>query len=98
MIEYLHNAIVAVGGQDIGIAATITNDETGESITSNCSLILHNPDKTMLYKAEGSYIAEADTWQFTIPANATTGLSGRYWYCIQNAGNNLCFLSPIYLK
>jgi hypothetical protein len=98
MIEYLHNAIIAVSGQDIGIAATISNDETGEPITSNCSLMLYNPDGSMLYEAKGNYIEDADIWQFTIPASITTGIDGRYWYCIQNAGNNLCFKNPIYLK
>lgn len=98
MIEYLHNAIRAVAGQDIGIAATITNDETGDYITNDCSLMLHDKDKNMLYEAKGNYLDEVSMWQFTIPATITTGLSGRYWYCIQNAGNNLCFLEPIYLK
>ena len=98
MIEYLYDAIRAVAGQPIGIAATISNDETGEPITSDCSLILHDKNGAMIYKADGEYLAEIDTWHFEIPANATTGLSGRCWYCIQNSGSNLCFKNPIYLK
>ena len=98
MIEYLHNAIVAVAGQDISIAAAISNDETGEPITDNCSLVLHNQDGSMLYKAQGEYIADMETWLFNVPATITSGMNGRYWYCIQNSGTNLCFKHPIYLK
>ena len=98
MIEYLYDAIRAVAGQDIGIAAAISNDETGEPITSNCSLMLHDKNGAMIYEAKGNYIEDADLWQFEIPAPITTGLSGRYWYSIQNSGSNLCFKNPIYFK
>jgi hypothetical protein len=97
MIEYLHNAIRAVAGQPIGVAATITDDTTGLPIEENCSLMLHDKDGSMLAEVKGNYLAELDLWEFTIPSAATTGLTGRYWYCIQHSGNNLCFKEPIYL-
>lgn len=98
MIEYLYDAIRAVAGQPIGIAASISNDDTGEPITNDCNLVLHDKNGEMIYKAKGEYLAEIDTWHFELPASATTDLSGRYWYCIQHSGSNLCFKNPIYLK
>lgn len=96
MIEYLYNAIRAVAGQPITVAANITTEE-GECIDSGCKLVLHNPDGSMLAAAIGVFNTEEEIWEFTIPANATFGLNGRYWYCIQHNDNNLCFKEPIYL-
>ena len=95
MIEYLYNAIRAHAGNDIVIAANIT-DEGGNDIATGCTLVLHDKDrKTMIAKVDGSY-SEGE-WTFLIPAAITKGLNGRYWYCFQQDGNALCFKEPIYL-
>ena len=95
MIEYLFNAIRAVAGQEITVEAKIT-DDSGAEITEGCALVFHFNDSDM-YSAEGTYYEDIKSWQFTIPADVTKGLSGRYFYCIQENGNNLCFKEPIYL-
>ena len=95
MIEYLYTAIRAHAGNDIIIAADIT-DDNGADITEGCTLVLHDKDKnTMIAEIDGSY--SDGEWTFFIPAAITKGLDGRYWYCIRNNGNALCFKEPIYL-
>lgn len=96
MMETMNLAIKAVAGQAIGISAAITDENTGESVKEKVSMRLHDDEKE-LYAVEGLYLAEFDLWQFEFPAEATKGLDGRYWYCIQYDGNNLCFKQPIYL-
>lgn len=93
MIEYLYNAIRATSGEDITITAEIT-DDSGECISKGCSLMLWD-DEELLTAVDGLLIDEL--WTFTIPANATTGLVGRYWYCICHNNNKLQFKEPIYL-
>lgn len=95
MIDTIGNIIKAVAGQPIGLSAQVI-DETGDSITKNIRLCLYDDDK-LLYCADGLYLPEFDLWQFEIPAEITEGLEGRYWYCFQYDGNNLCFKNPIYL-
>jgi hypothetical protein len=92
-IEYLWDAIRATAGQDICICAEITDDE-GNLITDACGLMLHDDNK-MLIKVDGVF--DGEQWSFDIPAKATEGLSGRYWYCICRNNTNLCFKTPIYL-
>lgn len=94
MIEYLFNAIRAVAGEEITVAAKIT-DESGALITNGCSLMLHLNDKEV--KVEGAYYSDIECWQFVIPAEATVGYNGRFWYCFKQEGANLCFDEPIYL-
>lgn len=94
MIEYIYDAIKAVAGQDISISAVITNAE-GVAIEEKCSFMLHSDDSHVIM-TPGDYLGEG-LWQFNIPAEATSGLQGRYWYCIQHEGDNLCFKQPIYL-
>lgn len=93
MIEYLYDAIRATAGLDIEIAAVITTEE-GAPIESGCSLMLASDDE-VITMAQGVYNGEV--WEFTIPASVTTGLSGRYWYCIYHNDETLCFRKPIYL-
>jgi hypothetical protein len=93
MIEYLYDAIRATAGEPITIAAEIT-DDNGECITDNCGLMLHN-DNEMIIKVNGSL--DGDIWSFVIPAEATKGLVGRYWYCICKDNQSLCFRQPLYL-
>lgn len=95
MIEYIYDAIKAVAGQDIDITAIITNEQN-EPITSGCCLMFHANGEDM-YKAEGVFQSEIGSWVFTIPAEITKGMSGRYEYCIQHNGENLCFRQPFYL-
>jgi hypothetical protein len=96
MIEYLHNAIRMVAGQDTPIYAFFGNDD-GTFVSEDCWLMLHNPDGSMLAAVEGSYNEESGQWTFDLPASLTTGLSGRYWYCFQHDNANLCFKQPLYL-
>jgi hypothetical protein len=93
MIEYLYDAVKASKGQDITLAAEIT-DEDGAQIVEDCELHLFNPDKEMIATIEGVY--ESEEWRFTIPKEATADLKGRCWYCIGHNGNSLCFKQPIY--
>lgn len=94
MIEYLYNAIRAVAGQEITIAAKIT-DENSALITQNCALMLYLDNKEV--KVDGAYYADAECWQFTVPPEITKGYNGRFWYCFIENDNNLCFKEPIYL-
>lgn len=96
MVEYLHDAIKAVAGQDIVIHAFITDDEE-QVITENCSIMLHDQSQKMIADIEGQYLPENLMWEFTIPAAITTFRNGRHWYCIQHDNKNMCFLQPIYL-
>lgn len=97
MIEYLYDAIKAVAGQEIVVNAFITDDEE-QVITEGCYLAIHGLDGVeMITKVEGVYLPENLMWEFTVPAEATLGLGGRYWYCIQHNESNLCFKQPMYL-
>ena len=96
MTEYLYDAIVAVSGEDITVNAVIT-DDMGQAIKTGCSMVLCS-DNDELIEVEGTYVLEDEAWEFTIPADTTTGLSGRYWYYMRHNESNLCFKQPIYLK
>lgn len=94
MIEYLYNAVRATAGEDITITAKITN-EAGDLVNDNCHLNFYS-DKELIVTVEGSIMEEL--YQFTIPAEITTNLTGRYWYCICNDKHTkLNFKQPIYL-
>ena len=93
MIEYLYDAIRATASLDIAITANITDDE-GNVITEGCSLMLSDDNK-VIAMIEGAF--DGELWEFNIPASTTSGLSGRYWYCIHHHDNTLCFKKPIYL-
>ena len=93
MIEYLYDAIRATAGDRAGITANIT-DASGNYIENVCSLMLHN-DEEMITSVKGEYLGEGD-WYFEIPSSVTSGLKGRYFYCICEGSNKLCFKTPIY--
>ena len=93
MIEYLYDAIRASAGEDITIAAKIT-DEDGNIETNTCYLMLHTETEMLAHEAG---TLKDGVWEFTIPAATTAGLKGRYWYCISQETNKLCFNQPIYL-
>lgn len=94
MIEYLYDAIRATSGQPIGITAKLTKEE-GEIIETPCELHLFDDDG-MIAAAPGIHLGEG-VWQFEIAAEDTEGRTGRYWYCIGNEGQSLCFKKPLYL-
>lgn len=94
MIEYLYNAIRATAAQDITLTAILT-DADGKPIETNCALMLHN-DTDMIGKYNGIYLING-VWNFTIPAEATKDLTGRFWYCICEKNSDICFKQPIYL-
>ena len=96
MIEYLYNCIRATSGQDIAIAAEIT-DTNGDVVTSMCHVMLYSPEEELIATHDGVYDEENSQWIFTIPAEATKGLQGRYWYCLCHHESNLCFKQPLYL-
>lgn len=96
MIEYLHNAIRAVAGQEAEVQAFFANSD-GTFISEGVAFMLHSPDGKMIAAVEGLFNTETGQWKFIVPADATKGLKGRYWYCFQHDGANLCFLQPFYL-
>lgn len=91
LIEYLANAIRATAGEEIVIVANIAED--GVDITSGCGIMLHIGDDMVMF--DGEY--KDELWYFTIPAEATQGLQGRYFYCLYRDDYTLCFKEPIYL-
>ena len=95
MVEILYNAIRAVAGQNIEITVAIT--EMNEPVVENCSMTIYN-DNEEIITVDGNYLDEINMWQFTIPAEATAGLDGRYWYDIRHNDENLCFKEPFYLR
>lgn len=95
MIEYLYNCILATADTDTEITAKIT-DESGNNITSNCSLMLYD-DQKVLVDIKGVYVS-GDFWNFIIPKEKTQGLNGRYFYSIKHEDSKLCFKQPIYFK
>lgn len=94
MTEYLYDAIHAVSGEDICIAAEIT-DVDGNNIESGCSLVVFDGDGSLYYKVGGVYTN--GVWTFTIPADISALMQGDYWYRIMYADGSLSFNAPIYL-
>ena len=92
-VEYIHNTIKATAGQDITVAAKIT-DANGELLTDSCGFMLHDDEK-MITRVDGYF--DGEVWEFTLPAKVTENLCGRFWYCIYYGDQNLCFQQPIYL-
>jgi hypothetical protein len=96
MIEYLYDAIRATSGQDVPVYATFANDD-GTFVSEGVVFMLHKPDGSHLVTVEGTCNMETGQWTFNVPGEATKGHKGHYLYCFQQAGSNLCFLSPYYL-
>ncbi len=97
MIEYIYDAIKATANTDTVITAEITDAEE-MPVTEGCALMLHGKDDDMIGTYAGIYVADLNTWYFTIPAADTKNLRGRHMYCICNVAEqkNLCFKQPIY--
>ena len=94
-IEYLYDCIRATAGQDIEIAARITEDN-GEAINDNCGLMLHSEDETIA-RVDGELVSNEGYWRFILPAEVIKGLIGRYYYSIYHNDKALCFKQPLYL-
>ena len=92
MIEYIHDAIRATAGNTLAIAAEIT-DDSGNQVIAGCAMMIFNNEE-LIITADGEYLEEQ--WIFTIPAEATKNLKGRYSYCICQENTKLCFKQPIY--
>ncbi len=97
MIEYLHNAIRAISGQEATVYAYFANDD-GTFLNEDCVFMLHDPSGNVIASVDGVFNGETGQWSFDVPAEATMGHKGRYWYCFQHDNTNLCFLQPYYLK
>jgi len=95
LIEYIWDVIRAVAGQECCVTAEIT-DELNEPITEGCCLVLHDEEDNMLFSVDGIYSAESGLWEFTISGELSEGLKGKYKYCIQHNGVNMCFTEPFY--
>ena len=98
LIEYLYNAIRATAGEDITLTARLT-DENGENLGEGVPnhISLYN-DIERLGSYNGRYIVDG-LWEYTIPAEATAELKGRYWYCLctDDKHTKLNFKQPLYL-
>ena len=94
MIEYLYDSIKVAKGTEAIIEAKITDGKN--PITEHCHLMLFD-DVKLLGTYEGGYHTETKTWAFVIPPE-DTNKTGRYWYCICQEANRLCFKRPIYFE
>lgn len=95
MIEYIDNIIKATAGEDICLLAKAI-DAYGATL-EGCSFSLFDDKDNELFMVEG-ILNESNIWEFYIPAKATEGLKGRFWYCVcDNDHISLCFKCPIYL-
>lgn len=94
-VEYIYDAIKVVSGEDVVIAAIITDDE-GVNITDSCWLKLYclENDENEIVKVYGAF--DGEQWTFTIPSEKTQGIFGRYWYTIGRNFESMSFKSPIY--
>lgn len=93
MIEYLHNAIRATTGEDISIAAVITNED-GTAIADSFHLGLYDGEEKI---GEFEGFDNGEAYEFTIPADFSNNLRGRYFYCIcDDEHKSYCFKQPIY--
>ena len=95
MVEFLYNAIKCIAGEDINILAEIT-DAMNNPITSGCSIVFIDKDFSTIAEYDGVYYDGA--WTFTIPAEVTKGMAGRYWYRIKFKDESLSCAAPIYME
>lgn len=91
-MEYIYDIVRATSGEDTIISAIIT-DEEGANITDSCYATLFAND-TELVKVYGTF--DGEQWNFTFPADVTSGLKGRYFYSIGRNFTDMCFKTPIY--
>lgn len=94
MVEILYDVVKAIAGEDISICAQIT-DVNGANIENSCSLVFLDKDFEQIAEYDGTYTD--GMWVFVIPAIATKGLEGRYWYRIKYKNGSMSFAAPIYM-
>lgn len=95
MVEYLYDCIKTIAGEDISICAEIT-DAMENPITTGCSIVFIDKDFSTIGEYDGVYSGGA--WTFTIPAQVTKGMEGRYWYRIKLKDESLSCAAPIYME
>ena len=77
------------------VAAKIRNDN-GEIYTGGAHLMLYKDNEVLA--VVGGVLVD-NVYEFTILAETTKNLLGRYWYCICDSGGcSVCFKQPIYLR
>lgn len=90
-IMHLRDIKQAASGQDVTIDVYMS-DENGEHIISESVVELWDGNN-MLYKGNGKH--NGTWWTFTIPADVTIALHGRYYYAICNAEFAIHDITPI---
>lgn len=90
MIEYLYDAIRATAGADVVITSRIVEDD---ACVEGVGLMLHLDEENAIVVPG---VLENEVYQFTIPAEITRELKGRYLYCFCKEDEPLCFKEPIY--
>ncbi len=93
-LEYIYDVIVATAGEPLIVTAEITGED-GNPVEAGCSILLCEENETTIFEDDGDYIGEG-IWEFRVPAETTTGLSGRYFYAIKEDDSSLCFKTPLY--
>jgi hypothetical protein len=91
MIEYLHNSIRATAGSPAKIEVRIVG------ATAEAPHLMLFDDVELLGTYMGEFSVATGTWLFVIPAD-DTNRRGRFWYCICEKENKLCFKQPIYFE
>ena len=99
MVDYLYDVIKAVAGEELQIAAIIT-DENGVDISEGCALVLSFGQHAEPHaKFDGTFTTcnEGSFWSFVVPAAATKG-EHKLWYKIMKGEESLSFYRPLYLE
>ena len=99
MVDYLYDVIKAVAGEELQIAAIIT-DENGADIDKGCALVLAFGQHAEPHaKFDGTFTTSnaGGIWSFVVPAAATKG-EHKLWYKIMKDGESLSFYRPLYLE
>lgn len=95
MIDYIFDAIRATAGEDIEVNAFIT-DEEDNLVSAGCCFVLFGKDGDKFFECQGTCGGD-NLWCFTIPAEETKGLKGRYWYSVYEDGKAISFFKPFWL-
>ena len=94
MIEYIDDMIKATSGEDICLLAKAI-DAYGDNL-QGCFFCLFDKDYNKQFMIEGFLNADC-IFEFYIPAIATEGLKGKFWYSVCDENDiSLCFKKPIY--
>ena len=99
MVDYLYDVIKAVAGEELQIAAVIT-DENGADVSEGCVLVLAFGQHAEPHaQFDGTFTAsnKGGFWSFVVPAAATKG-ERKLWYKVMKDGESLSFYRPLYLE